>query len=581
VAHSASRSAVTRGADSATQPAVVRALNRVVRDSLPPVLTAVTALYILFALSHAILLQGTTAVIMSSLAATTATIFATMRRVVGRHRLPARWVHPLAAGILGLILGNSLLHMALVAEIKQTTNVALMVIGTGCFLLSARWVVGLIGLALAGWLAVVTLILAPSPDGLHFAFMLLGSTLLAGVVFTVRRRTFSRLEGLRLRDRQQKAALQATAGALQQGEERFRRLAEASFEGILIHEQGHILDTNHALRALFGYDADERLHLNALTVIEPTAQATVWERMSADYSGPYETVGRRKDGTLFPIEISGKTISYGERQAQVVAVRDISARKQVEAALRAAKEAAETANQTKSAFLANMSHELRTPLNIIIGYSDIVLEEVAALDQGDILSDIVKIQAASRHLLALISDVLEMSKIEAGTLELLCYGFALESLLENVVQAAQLLVGANGNRLVRAIAPDLGSIVSDEGKIYRVLLNLLSNAAKFTQAGTVTLTVCRTADRGEWIEFSVADTGIGMSAAQMAGLFESFVQGDSSITRRYAGTGLGLALSRRLCRLLGGDISVISTPDVGSTFTVRLPIVSSGPAPPT
>lgn len=563
-------------ANIARRPAAVtRALNRVVRDSLPPVLTAITALYSLFALSHALLLQGTTAVIMSSLATTTAGIFAALRLVVGRRGLPSRWAHPLGAAILGLILFNSLLHMALVAEIKQTTNVALMVIGTGCFLLAARWVVGLIALALVGWLGVVTLILPPSPDLLHFAFMLLGSTLLAGVVFVARQRTFSRLEGLRLRDRQQKAELQATATALQQGEERFRRLAEASFEGILIHDQGQILDTNRTARALFGYSDSEPLTLNALTVIEPSAQATVWERMNAGYSEPYEAVGRRKDGTLFPIELSGKTISYGDRQARVVAVRDITAHKQVEVALRAAKEAAEAADQTKSAFLANMSHELRTPLNIIIGYSDILREEAEALGHADSLPDLHKIQVASRHLLTLISDILEMSKIEAGTLELLRYGFTLDSLLENLVQAAQPLMAANGNRLVCEIAPDVGNMVSDEGKLHRILLNLLSNAAKFTHAGNVTLTVRHAPDSAAWVEFVVADTGIGMSAAQMASLFEPFVQGDSSSTRRYAGTGLGLALSRRLCRLLGGDISVTSTPQAGSTFTVRLPAAQS------
>jgi len=237
-----------------------------------------------------------------------------------------------------------------------------------------------------------------------------------------------------------------------------------------------------------------------------------------------------------------------------------------------AKEAAEAANQSKSAFLANMSHELRTPLNAIIGYSEMLEEDAQAAGQDAFVSDLQKIRSSGKHLLGLINDVLDLSKVEAGKMKLFLETFDVASLVQDVVATAQPLVEKNGNRLEVRCAPDVAQIREDVTKVRQVLLNLLSNAAKFTENGTITLEAARETDvTGSWVVFRVRDTGIGMTPEQTAKLFQAFTQADGSTMRKYGGTGLGLALSRKFCVMMGGDINVESTAGKGSTFIVRLP----------
>ncbi|HEX5690799.1 MAG TPA: ATP-binding protein, partial [Roseiflexaceae bacterium] len=235
-------------------------------------------------------------------------------------------------------------------------------------------------------------------------------------------------------------------------------------------------------------------------------------------------------------------------------------------------EAAEEANRAKSLFLANMSHELRTPLNAIIGYSEMLAED--AHDRGDtsLLSDLGRIHGAGRHLLAVISDVLDLSKIEAGKLDLFLETFSIAPLLDDVLNTARPLAENNGNTLALDAPTVLGSMHADLTRVRQVLLNLLSNAAKFTHGGAITLRAERQRDAdGEWVTFLISDTGIGMTQEQQTQLFQAFVQTDASTTRKYGGTGLGLALSQHFCRIMGGHISVESKLGSGSTFTLRLP----------
>jgi signal transduction histidine kinase/CheY-like chemotaxis protein len=237
-----------------------------------------------------------------------------------------------------------------------------------------------------------------------------------------------------------------------------------------------------------------------------------------------------------------------------------------------AKEAAETANQSKSVFLANMSHELRTPLNAIIGYSEMLEEDAQDSGQKEFVSDLQKIRSSGKHLLGLINDVLDLSKVEAGKMKLFLETFDVANLVEDVVATATPLVEKNGNRLEVHCAEDVGQIREDVTKVRQVLLNLLSNAAKFTEKGSVSLQVARETDvTGSWVVFRVRDSGIGMTPEHTAKLFQAFTQADGSTMRKYGGTGLGLALSRKFCVMMGGDINVESEPGKGSTFIVRLP----------
>lgn len=271
----------------------------------------------------------------------------------------------------------------------------------------------------------------------------------------------------------------------------------------------------------------------------------------------------QKQLKLHAIELERRSLEHQRARYEAEQARNEAERARIEA---------EVANRAKSTFLANMSHELRTPLNAIIGYSEMLKEELEDAGQEDYIPDLEKIDAAGRHLLGLINDMLDLSKIEAGKMEVFLEQFDLAGLINEVESTIQPLIEKKANNLVVTRPPQLGKMYTDMTKLRQMLLNLLSNAAKFTEYGSIYLAIERQHSKEcDWLKFCVSDDGIGMTEEQQQKLFQPFSQADSSTTRRYGGTGLGLAITKQFAEMMGGSVSVHSEFGKGSTFTLALP----------
>ena len=370
---------------------------------------------------------------------------------------------------------------------------------------------------------------------------------------------------------------------LRDTEERYRLAARATNDAIRdCNLTTGDIRWNEALHTLFGYDvgeaganaewwsahihADDRERVQQALQAAITGDATYWsdEYRFLEADGRYAYVLDRgfvlRDAAGRPLRLIG-------------AMQDITDRKRFETELAAAKEAAESANLAKSQFIANMSHELRTPLTAVIGYAEMLEEEAEDRGLAEMLDDLRKINTNARHLLSLINDVLDISKIEAGRMDVHLERFDARKLVNEVAGTVEALVARKENRLAVVADAPLGEMHSDAVKVRQCLINLLSNAAKFTERGEIRLAAERDAGRG-MMTFRVSDTGIGMTPGQQAKLFQPFTQADASTTRRFGGTGLGLSITRAFCTLLGGDITVTSVAGEGTTFTLQLPLDS-------
>src|SRR5580658_779117 len=323
---------------------------------------------------------------------------------------------------------------------------------------------------------------------------------------------------------------------------------------------------NPSTLRLLGYSEEE--------LIGRPAGQVILEREAPARRSAVERTYRTRTGQLIPVLFSSAEMRNGSGalEGYVWLAQDMTELKRVQGELVRAKDAAEEANRAKSAFLANMSHELRTPLNAVIGYSEMLQEMADDRGQRDLLTDLGKIRWAGKHLLGLINDVLDFSKIEAGKLELSIESLEVALAIDDAVSTIRPLAEKSGNRLEVVCAEPLGAMLADETRVRQVLVNLLSNACKFTENGLIRLEARRARRKGaDWVEFRVTDTGIGMSPDQLDKLYRPFMQADASTTRKYGGTGLGLAISREFCQMMGGSLIAESELGKGSAFTVRLP----------
>ena len=374
---------------------------------------------------------------------------------------------------------------------------------------------------------------------------------------------------------------------------RLTEAIETISEGFSLYSaEDKLIVCNSRYKELFASHADVMMPGTSFETILRTAterglikeaegrrEAWIAERLARHRAASETHIQRRSDGRWIQVN-ERKTANGG-----VVAIyADITELKQHEAELAEARDAADAANQTKSSFLANMSHELRTPLNAIIGYSEILQEDAVYKGDKAAIDDIQKIEGAGRHLLGLINNILDLSKIEAGKMDVFIEPIDIQAIVTEVLSIVRPLADKSEN-VVEVVCPaDIGSFRSDQTKVKQCLLNLMSNANKFTDKGTLTLAVAR--EGGSQVCFRVSDTGIGMTQEQLGRLFEAFSQADASTTKRFGGTGLGLAITKRFCTMLGGDVTVESTPGKGTTFIIRLPdqgvaaTTVEAPAPP-
>jgi PAS domain S-box-containing protein len=344
---------------------------------------------------------------------------------------------------------------------------------------------------------------------------------------------------------------------------------------IVLDARNRIVDLNPAAQRIVRHTAPEAIGQPVGQIL--AARSDLVERYRDVIEASAEIALGSEAQCCYDLRISPLYDRQGHLSGRLIVLRDITDRKRVEEELYRAKEAAETASRAKSTFLANMSHELRTPLTSILGYSELLQVRARTRGYDEFSADLAQIRSAGSHLLALINDILDLSKIEAGKLELYLETFDVPVLVNYVSSTVRPLFERNGNSLELHCADTLGKMHADMTRVQQILFNLLSNGAKFTEHGTITLNVAReTTGDDDWFSFQFADTGIGMTAEQMQGLFKDFTQADASTTRKYGGTGLGLALSSRFCRMMGGTIAVESQAGKGSLFTVRLPAIVGG-----
>jgi PAS domain S-box-containing protein len=570
---------------------------------LPPILLGLALVSACLALAQASLPGSAddSGLLLSKVGASV--VFLLARFALLRWSLPPGSAH-LAGTVAGaLALGVILHHIQLTGEPRETTFLLLLVLGAGLFYLDAAWFSLLVALALGGWIVIAGPAVA-QPEWTFFGVALLVATVLSTVILVVRIRGARTLDDFRRQERVRQLELEtaleqterarqgeeearmALEGALVQvkeSEERFRRLADATFEGVVLFRDGRILDANSRAAEMFTVAVAQLTGDPVVNLVAPPDRAVAEPFLLADGSRGFveslEVEGRRYDGTRFPMELSIVDSAMKGSPARVLVMRDVTNQKRVEGVLRRALEEAEANSRAKSTFLANMSHELRTPLNSVIGFANILRKKQEGRVEEREMDFLHRIVANGEHLLSLIEDILDLSKIDARRMELKMEDVRVEEVVDDVVATLELQARKKGLDVRTVLPGSMAPVHADRRRLKQVILNLASNAVKFTHSGWVAIRILE-GEPGRPGRIEVADTGIGIPEDQLQKIFAPFHQVDASQTRAYGGTGLGLAISNSLCELMGFSLGAANREGGGSIFWVDLAARNADPTEP-
>jgi PAS domain S-box-containing protein len=570
-------------------------MNRIVAGSLRPIALGLSTLYAGIAGWHVWVDDFAPHVLIVSLAAGSSVSFGIVWNLLRKRKIDPHLAHPVGAALFALVMINGTASLISTGDPRQTTTLMLAILGAGVLFLDRGWFFGVVVAGSTGWVSALVLSSgARTGSWVYFGLTLTMATALSALVQHLRVKTTRNIEGLhgqdRIRQIELETALARTEAArateydtrkeledavrdLSATEERFRRLSEATFEGILIHRDGRLLDANPRAAKLLGRKIEEMIDLDIREFVADESREAMrgfMLRSPGSLEDRFEEIQMvRTDGTSFPALISGRPVLFERGHAVVAVFRDISDRKRAEDLLQRVAEQAEANSRMKSTFLTNMSHELRTPLNAVIGFANILSKNSGGrLNEKD-LDFVGRIASSGYHLNALISDILDLSRIEAGRLEVVIEPVEMGIVVEEVRGQVELDAKRKGLTLTKSVPQPLQPFEADRGRIQQILVNLLGNAIKFTEKGGVEIRI-ESDDDSVPCKIHIVDTGIGIPVERIWTIFDAFQQAESSTARRHEGQGLGLTITRSLCDLMGYELSVESVVGEGSTFTVDL-----------
>jgi PAS domain S-box-containing protein len=535
-----------RAESTLSHRALAERLDAIVLASVGSIASGLALLYLLFAVFHFWLVPPPHNVLMMLVAFTTSLTLAGITVHSRKAGVHPRWGHPLSAAMILLVLFNSILHLLLTRNSYQTTNLMVLAIGMGCFLLSMRWMAYLTAVLLVSW-SVVAFALAPpglSQEWVHFGFALVTSTTLAWLVFFVRRRNLVRLERLAWQQHQ-------TMRRAQEGESRFYQLANATSEGVVIHDHGLIVDVNERLLEMFATTEDEMIG-RRVTELVARKDRDLLRSSGLNDTHDVRLMALRPEGTHFPVAVRMRSIRMRDKELFVIAIRDLTESYEV--------------GRLKDEFVATVSHELRTPLTSIRG-ALALLQPDQLVRHPEKAARLLEVANTNiERLVRLINDLLDLQRMESGQITLRLKECVTTEIVRQVVMEMSALAQSANIRVETMVTPIV--IKCDPDRILQALTNLINNAIKFSENGSTIVVECEPV--GDDVRFKVKDQGRGIPADKLDTVFDRFLQLDGSDARRIGGTGLGLSICRTIILQHRGRIWAESSGQ-GSTFAFTLP----------